>query len=162
MAQARTKSAQANAQDAIALLTEDHAKVKKMFKDFEKLKEGEGNDDRKEHLVEQICTEITIHAQVEEEILYPAARDAIDDDALMDEADVEHDSAKELIAQLESMGAGDDHYDAKVTVLGEFIEHHAKEEEDEMFPKIKRAKVDTAALGVQIAQRKIELHGSRQ
>ncbi len=157
MAQARPKSTRKSTQDAIALLTDDHKKVKKMFKDFEKLKKGEGSDDRKEHLVQQICMELTIHAQVEEEIFYPAVRDAIDDDDLMDEADVEHASCKELIAQLESMSAGDDHYDAKVTVLGEFIDHHVKEEQDEMFPKVKKAKVDTVELGARIAQRKQEL-----
>ncbi len=153
------KSTRKSAQDAIAVLTEDHKKVKKMFKDFEKLKNGEGNGDRKEQLVRRLCKELTIHAQVEEEIFYPAVRDAIDDDDLMDEADVEHASAKSLIAQLESMGAGDDHYGAKVTVLGEFIDHHVKEEHGEMFPKVRKAKVDTAELGAQIVQRKKELQG---
>jgi hemerythrin superfamily protein len=143
----------------IAVLTEDHKKVKKMFKDFEKLKKEEGQDDRKEKLVQQICREITIHAQVEEEIFYPAVRDAIDDGDLMGEADVEHASAKELIAQLESMGAGEDHYNAKVTVLGEYIDHHVKEEQDKMFPKVKKARIDTAELGAQIVQRKKELQG---
>ncbi len=157
MAQAKPKSTRKSAQDAIAVLTEDHKKVKKMFKDFEKLKKGDGSDDRKEQLVQQICTELTIHAQVEEEIFYPAVREAIDDDDLMDEADVEHASCKELIAQLEAMSAGDDHYDAKVTVLGEFIDHHVKEEQDEMFPKVRKAKVDTAGLGAQIMQRKQQL-----
>ena len=140
-------------QNAIALLTEDHKKVKQMFKDFEKLKEGKSTA-RKAALVKQICLELTIHAKVEEEIFYPAVRDAIDDDDLMDEADVEHAGAKDLIAQLESMAPGDDHYDAKVTVLSEYINHHVKEEQDEMFPKVRKAKVDVATLGERIAQRK--------
>jgi hypothetical protein len=94
--------------------------------------------------------------RVEEEIFYPAVRAVIDDDDLMDEADVEHTEAKELIAQLEGMEPGDDHYDAKVLVLGENIDHHVQEEQNEMFPKVRKAKIDTAALGAQILQRKQE------
>ena len=143
--------------DAIALLTADHRTVKGLFKEFEKLSKQEGADEQKADLVRQICDELTIHAQVEEEIFYPAVREAIDDDDLMDEADVEHASAKELIAQLEGLEPGDDHYDARVTVLGEYIDHHVKEEEGEMFSKARKADVDTAELGAQIAERKEEL-----
>lgn len=142
--------------DAISLLTEDHKKVKKLFADFKKSKEH-ANDEEKSELVNEICSELTIHAQVEEEIFYPAVRDAIDDDDLMDEADEEHDSAKSLIAQLESMEPEDDHYDAKVIVLGEYIDHHVKEEQEKMFPKAKKAKLDLIELGNQILQRKQEL-----
>ena len=149
--------AQTGAQDALALLVEDHKNVKKMFKDFDKLKESDGSDEAKAALVEKICMELTVHAQVEEEILYPAVREAIEDDDLMDEAEVEHAGAKDLIAQLEGMAPGDEHYDAKVTVLGENIEHHIEEEEGEMFPKAKKAKLDLADLGEQIAARKEEL-----
>jgi hypothetical protein len=98
------------------------------------------------------------HEIPEEEIFYPAVRAAIDDADLMDEADVEHAGAKELIAQLVAMEPGDDHYDAKVTVLGENIDHHVKEEQGEMFPKAKKAKLDLAALGTKILARKKELH----
>ena len=164
MAQAQTQTKpkpasrqQSGAHNALALLMEDHKNVKKMFKDFEKLKQSDGSDDAKAALVEKICMELTVHAQVEEEILYPAVREAIDDDDLMDEADVEHAEAKELISQLEGMKPGDDHYDAKVTVLGENIEHHVEEEEGEMFPKAKKAKLDIVELGEQIAARKKEL-----
>lgn len=168
MAQAQTQTkaktkpksasrAQTGAQDALALLVEDHKNVKKMFKDFDKLKESDGSDEAKAALVEKICMELTVHAQVEEEILYPAVREAIEDDDLMDEAEVEHAGAKDLIAQLEGMAPGDEHYDAKVTVLGENIEHHIEEEEGEMFPKAKKAKLDLADLGEQIAARKEEL-----
>ena len=142
--------------DAITLLTEDHKKVKKLFKDFDKLKE-DGSAKDKAALVKEICTELSVHAKVEEEIFYPAVREAIDDEDLMDEADVEHAGAKDLIAQLQSMKPGDDHYDAKVTVLGEYIDHHVKEEQEEMFVKAKKAKVDTVELGEQIAARKEEL-----
>ncbi len=144
------------AHDAIALLLEDHKKVQKLFKDFEKIKE-EDSDDGKQSLVKQICNELTIHTQVEEEIFYPAAREAIDEQDLLDEAEVEHASAKELIAQLQSMEADDELYDATVTVLGEYVNHHIKEEQDEMFPKVKKAKLDVQALGEEIMQRKQEL-----
>ncbi len=147
----------AAAKDAIALLTADHKHVKALFKQFESLVDDEDAGDEKADIVEQICNELTMHAEVEEEIFYPAVREAIDDDDLMDEADVEHASAKDLIAQLESMEPGDDHYDAKVTVLGEYIDHHVKEEENEMFPKARKADIDSAALGAQMASRKAEL-----
>lgn len=144
-------------QDALALLTADHEAVKALFDEFDDLGEQEDGDERKADLVQQICNELTIHAQVEEEIFYPAIREAIDDDALMDEADVEHATAKDLIAQLEGMSPGDDHYDAKVTVLGEYVNHHVEEEEGEMFDQVRESDVDTAALGVELAARKSEL-----
>jgi len=156
MKQAKTPSAPA-AKDAISMLIEDHKKVKKMFMDFEKLMKSEGKEAEKGSLVAKICEELTIHTQIEEELFYPAVRAAINDDDLMDEADVEHAGAKDLIAQLEDMEPGDDHYDAKVTVLGENIDHHVMEEQDEMFPKAKKAKLDLAALGAQMLKRKQEL-----
>ena len=157
MKQAKKKSNGSSRQpDAISLLTEDHKKVKKLFNDFKKSKEH-ASDEEKAELVNEICTELTIHAQLEEEIFYPAVRDAIDEEELMDEAEEEHDSAKSLIAQLESMEPEDDHYDAKVTVLGEYIDHHVKEEQEKMFPKAKKAKLDMVELGAQILQRKQEL-----
>jgi hemerythrin superfamily protein len=158
MTKAKGKSA-SNAQDAIAVLTADHAAVKKMFREFEKLKQGEGNEEEKGALVAKVCEALSVHAQAEEEIFYPAVRAAIDDDDLMDEADVEHAGAKDLIAQLEEMGPGDDHYDAKVTVLGENIDHHVKEEEGKMFPKARKAKIDLHVLGERLLQRKEELEG---
>jgi hemerythrin superfamily protein len=143
-------------QDAIAMLMADHKKVKKLFSDFDKLKE-EGSDEDKSAIVEQICNELKIHTEIEEEIFYPAVRKAIDDGDLMDEALVEHAGAKDLIAQLEDASPEDDLYDAKVTVLGEQIDHHVKEEEGDMFPKAKKAKVDTEALGATMLKRKMAL-----
>ena len=144
------------APDAIALLTEDHKKVQKLFKEFKKIKEANSDND-KQDLVKEICNELTIHAQLEEEIFYPAARETIDEQDLLDEAEVEHASAKELIAQLQSMEADDELYDATVTVLGEYVTHHIQEEQEEIFPKLKKAKLDTQALGAEIMQRKLEL-----
>jgi hemerythrin superfamily protein len=143
-------------QDAIAMLMADHKKVKKLFSDFDKLKET-GGDEKKSTLVEQICNELKIHTELEEEIFYPAVRKAIEESSLMDEALVEHAGAKELIAQLEEASPSDDLYDAKVTVLGEQIQHHVKEEEGEMFPKAKKAKVDTESLGARMLKRKLAL-----
>ena len=144
-------------QDAVAMLAADHKKVKGLFEDFKNLKSHENSGEAKAALVLQICQELTVHAQLEEEIFYPAVREAIEDEALMDEAAVEHACAEELIAQLESMDPEDDLYDAKVTVLGEQIDHHVKEEEGDMFVKAKKSKVDTRALGEQMARRKTEL-----
>jgi len=141
-------------QDAIEMLMADHKKVKKLFGNFETHKD---DDEDKSAIVKLICNELKIHTTLEEEIFYPAVRKAIQDSALMDEALVEHAGAKELIAQLEEADPEDDLYDAKVTVLGEQIDHHVKEEEGEMFPKAKKAKVDTAALGAQMLKRKAAL-----
>jgi hemerythrin-like domain-containing protein len=149
-------------EDAITLLTADHAKVKKLFKEFEDLKEEDGSAEDKSALVTLICHELKVHTEIEEEIFYPAVRKAIDASDLMDEALVEHAGAKELIAQLEDMSPDDELYDAKVTVLGEQIQHHVKEEEGEMFPKARKAKVDGEALGVQMAARKAELMGETE
>ena len=147
----------AKSDDAVAMLTADHLKVKSLFEQFAQLKSEDDAYDQKAALVLRICQELTVHAQLEEELFYPAVRDAIDDQDLMDEATVEHDCAKELIAQLQEMEPEDDLFDAKVTVLGEQIRHHIKEEEDEMFVKAKKAKLDTAALGEDMASRRKEL-----
>jgi hemerythrin superfamily protein len=124
-----------------------------MFKEFEKLcKKNE--EEGKEELVEQICKELTVHAQLEEEIFYPAVREAIDDDDLMNEAMVEHTSAKDLIGQIQSMEASDPMYEATVSVLGEYVNHHVEEEENEMFPKVQKSKMDLEEIGLEIAERK--------
>jgi len=144
--------------DAIALLTEDHKAVKKLFKTYQSLVDDEAGATEKAAVAEQICRELTVHAQIEEEIFYPAVRKAIDEDELLDEAFVEHATAKDLIAQIERMSPRDEYYDAKVTVLGEYIDHHVKEEQDEMFPKAKKA-IDVDAVGAALKARKAELSG---
>lgn len=143
--------------DAISILTEDHKRVKKLFKEFDDLKHQRGSENRKSALVNEILTELTIHTQLEEEIFYPALRAVISDQDMMDEAEVEHASAKELIYQLESMIPNDDLYDAKVKVLSEYIDHHVKEEETEMFPLSKKSKLDMAKLGNDLMELKKDL-----
>jgi len=152
-----TAAGKTSKNEAIAQLTADHARVKKMFKQYERLAKTDAPDIQKQELATMICTELTVHATAEEEIFYPAARAAIDKVELVDEADIEHASAKDLIAQIEGSSPSDDHYDAKVKVLGEYIDHHVQEEEEEMFPKVRRAKVDTVALGERITSRKEEI-----
>lgn len=146
----------AKAKDAIGMLTADHREVEELFKQYEGL--GEGANARKKKLADQICTALTLHTMIEEEIFYPAMREEGDDSgAMVDEAVVEHASAKDLIAQLQEMDPEDELYDAKVKVLSEQIEHHVKEEETEMFPKAKKAGLDLAALGEEMALRKDEI-----
>jgi hemerythrin superfamily protein len=143
--------------DATALLQRDHAEVKKLFKQYEKLADAEADGAERGELAAQICAMLTVHATIEEEIFYPAARAAEVDADLLDEADVEHASAKDLISQIESMSPDDELYDAKVSVLGEYIDHHVQEEEGEMFPKCRKSEMDLAALAEALAERKSEL-----
>jgi len=146
--------ARSAAPDAVALLRADHKLVTELFEKFDKMK---GKGPQKKALVERICNELTVHTRIEEEIFYPAARAALKDGDLMDEAQVEHDGAKQLIAQLRAMQPGDDMYDAKVTVLSEYIKHHVKEEQTDMFPRAKKTRLDMKALGQQMSARKQEL-----
>jgi len=144
-------------EDAIEQLMADHKNVKKLFKEFDKIKEEEGAEDERAELAHQICSELTIHTQLEEEIFYPACREAIKETDLLDEAKVEHASAKELIAQIESMQPDDELFNAKVTVLGEYVNHHVEEEEKELFPQAKKAKLDTQSLGQEMLELREEL-----
>ena len=143
--------------DAIALLKADHAAVKKLFKEYDKLREGNARTVEKTEVATRICQELTVHATLEEEIFYPALRDALDAQDVLNEAEVEHASAKDLIGQIEQMEAGDELYDARVIVLGEYIDHHVEEEEGEMFQQARKAGVDMQALGDAMAARKEEL-----
>lgn len=140
--------------NAISLLLSDHAKVKQLFQQFEDIKDDQSQADRKAELVEQICKELSVHAFVEEEIFYPAVRAAIDDDDLMDEAEVEHASVKDLISQIETMPPDEQRLDAMMKVLSEQVEHHVSEEEDDMFVKIKKTDIDLDSLGELINERK--------
>ena len=152
----RKPSPKTKGQDAVAMLTADHKRVKALFSEFKKLRES-GSAGKKSAIVRQICGELKIHTTIEEEIFYPAVRRAIDEADLMDEALVEHAGAKDLIAQLEDANPTEELYDAKVTVLGEQIDHHVKEEEGEMFPKAKKSGLDSVALGEQMLERRLTL-----
>jgi hemerythrin superfamily protein len=143
---------EATPQDAIALLKADHRKVEDLFADYEKA----SGDGRKQKIAEQICMELSIHATIEEEIFYPACEGKVEED-LLQEAYVEHDGAKVLIAEIEAGGPSDEYYDAKVTVLKEQIEHHVEEEEKRMeglFSQARKAGLDMEALGEQLRRRK--------
>lgn len=137
-------------QDAITLLVDDHEHVKALFEQYEEL--GDRAHVSKHKLALQICDALVLHTRKEEEIFYPAVRQAIKDDDMMDEAIVEHASAKDLIAQIQSMEPGDDLFDAKVKVLSEMIDHHVGEEEGEMFPKVRKTKLDLEELGEAMTQ----------
>jgi hemerythrin-like domain-containing protein len=149
-------AANISGQDAIALLTADHREVSEMFKQFEELSDRAKAS--KQKLVEKICKSLIAHTQIEEEIFYPAVREDVkDSDDMVDEAVVEHQAAKDLIQQLQEMDPDEDLYDAKVKVLGEEIEHHVKEEEEEMFKEARKSGIDLLALGQEMAQRKQEI-----
>jgi hemerythrin-like domain-containing protein len=137
---------------AIALLTEDHDYVKKAFRAFEKMDEED-----QPALVKQVLQALKVHTRIEEQIFYPAVRKALNDQDLMNEAEVEHDSAKVLIRQLERMKPGDPKFAATFTVLGEYVNHHVKEEESQMFPKARRARVNLKGLGAKLMGQKIKL-----
>ena len=142
--------------DAISLLKADHKEVSDMFERFEKAREA-----TKSNLATEICQALTVHAQVEEELFYPAAREALGEDGedLLDEAKVEHTSLKEMIAKIEGAGSDDELFDAHVKVLGEYTKHHVKEEEGELFPKCRKSEMDLVSLGTKMAARKKELIG---
>lgn len=154
---ATPKKTAAAAKDAIALLKADHATVSGLFADYEKT----DSTKKKKALVAELCTELNVHTQIEEEIFYPAIKAALKDKLLVPEATVEHGGIKNLIAQIEGVepdGAG---YDAKVKVLSEYVKHHVKEEHTEMFPKVKASSLDLVELGAQMAARKAELLAAR-
>ena len=145
-------------QDALQLLMAEHREVKAMFQQYEKLAEAGGKGDERMLLASQICVALTLHTQVEEEILYPAARDVLTrDEDIVDEAYVEHAGAKSLIAQIKTMTSDQPLFDAKVKVLGEYIDHHVKEEEHEFFPKLRKTSLDLRGMGEQMARRKKQL-----
>lgn len=147
-------------QDAVTLLTADHRQMKKLFNAFKRIRKQRASRStraEKADLVQQICLELTVHADIEEELFYPAVRRAIKNDELMDEAEVEHASLKELVNQLSSMNPGDALYDAKVTVLGEYMDSHVKEEEKRMFTLANKSRLNMATLGGELRERKDEL-----
>ncbi|TFZ00341.1 hemerythrin domain-containing protein [Ramlibacter humi] len=147
----------ANPPDALDLLDADHRQVRALFLEYRKLAANDAPDARRKALAEQICMELTIHAKLEEDVFYPAVRDAIRDDDLMDEAEVEHASARDLIVQILSMDPHEQLYDAKVTVLGEYVAHHVREETEAMFPKVRRSGLDLQRMAERLRERRREL-----
>lgn len=141
------------AQEATRLLRADHKLVNELFEQFESAR----SSTKKQTLAKEICLELTIHAQIEEEIFYPAIEKVLKDKTLVPEAKVEHETLKNLIAQIENESPGTELYDAKVKVLSEYVKHHVKEEQNEIFPKVKESKLDLMELGAQLAARKEEL-----
>ena len=151
MPRSRTKTSA----DAIDLLKQDHDRVEKAFKEFEKTDRQDAEACRR--LIEGVCRELTVHTMLEEEIFYPAVREAIGDEDLMNEAAVEHETARMLLEQLDNMETDDPNYFATFTVLGEYVRHHVREEQDEMFPAARKAGLDLAALGERMRARRDEL-----
>jgi hypothetical protein len=157
-ANARPAGRKSASADAIALLKADHRQVKKWFKEFDKTRLS----GRKGKLAEQICTALTVHAKIEEDLFYPAFLAATEDKDLHHEAVVEHAGAKRLIAEIEAMKPDDDYFDAKVTVLSEMIKHHVKEEEQPggMFAEARKSDMDLNDLGQQMKKRKMQLEAN--
>ncbi len=151
-------SGTSTAEDAIALLTKDHRDVKKLFSTYQELADNAASAEERLAIAQEICEALTLHTIVEEEIFYPALREAEEDtEDELNEAEVEHSTLKELVVQIKSMDPDEDLYDAKVKVLGEYVDHHAREEEAQMFPKAKAADIDLDGLGQAMKERKEEL-----
>jgi len=145
--------------NAFELLEQDHREVEEWFDEYDELNK---DDNRKGPLAAKICLALKVHAQIEEEIFYPQAREATKDKDLVDEAVVEHATVKNLIGEIEAMEVGEELYDAKMRVLGEMVKHHIKEEEEELFPELEAAKMDLDTVGKEIAERKEELMSEMQ
>lgn len=148
-------------QTALDVLKTDHAEVSKLFKQFDKFKKSEDSDGMQQ-TAQAACKALSTHAQIEEEIFYPALRDAADADDALDEADVEHSHIKELVTQLEESGPEDDLFEARFKVLSEYVQHHVDEEESTIFSAARKADLDLVALGEQLLARKEELGASDQ
>lgn len=138
------------------MLRADHQNVSELFEEYEKARAAT----KKKDLVTQICTELTVHAQIEEEIFYPAVKQALKDTKLVPEATVEHATLKDLIAQVKDVEPDGEMFDAKIKVLSEYVKHHVKEEQDEIFPKARATKLDMVELGARMSARKDELMAS--
>lgn len=145
--------------EILTALKDDHRRVKKAFRDFKKLDVHE-DPARCEALVKQALDELTVHAALEEELLYPAARAGLADNDLVDEAEVEHETLHGLIDQLRQLSPVEEKYGARFTVLCEYVLHHVKEEEGEMFPKLEATKLDWEGLAAEMSERRAELTGT--
>ena len=147
------ETSHAASQEATKLLRADHRLVDSLFKEYESSR----SPTKKKALIEQICQELIVHAQIEEEIFYPQVQEALHDTELVPEARVEHETLTHLISQLDEGEPGDEEFEAKVKVLSEYVRHHVKEEQTEIFPKVKDTKLDLQEMGAELIQRKEEL-----
>jgi hemerythrin-like domain-containing protein len=153
-----SRSRKSGDDDVLSMLEQDHKKVQKLFKEFEKKHRDE--PERARAIVEEACTDLEVHAALEEELFYPAVRDAMEDEEdkeLIAEALIEHDSAKQLIAQLREMDAGDERYAATFTVLGEYVNHHIEEEQNEMFKRVRKLDLDLSELAQEMKERRQQM-----
>lgn len=142
--------------DPISILRDEHNQVQNLFKEFAQLHKAE-DDEGAGRVAERICNELTMHATIEEEIFYPAVRRAVDDNDLLNEAEIEHAATNDLVEQIESMQSSDGRYAAAVKVLGEYVDHHIREEQEKMFPLAKQANLDSGSLAQEMLARKQEL-----
>ncbi|HUL10177.1 MAG TPA: hemerythrin domain-containing protein [Candidatus Acidoferrum sp.] len=156
MATRRKKAASTRKPDALRLLRSDHEEVSALFRKYEK--GTRLGAEEKRALAERICDALTIHAKIEEEIFYPACDEAVQKaEDLLAEARVEHQTLKDLIAKIEAQQPGTCEFDAEVKVLGEYVKHHVKEEQGELFPKVRKSDLDLESLGSELAERKSSL-----
>lgn len=143
--------------NAIELLITDHESVRRLFDEYEELVDDEAEAEDRQALAEEICAMLTVHSMLEQEILYPAAREAVDNQDQLDEAEVEHQNVDDVIAQIQEMDPAEELYDAKVKVLAEMVDHHVREEEDELFPAMEASELDLEELGHSLRERRAEL-----
>lgn len=144
-------------QDALTVLSSDHAEVKQMFEEYRQLVQNNADDDRRGELAGWICSALTVHAEIEEDIFYPALRERLEDDLALHQAEVEHAIARDLVEQIEAMEPDDALFDARVLVLAEYVEHHVQEEESEIFPQAEKSGIDLDELGAELVERRHEL-----
>ena len=147
------QSSHSKRQDATTLLRGDHKVVADLFREYRRTKAKED----KRALITRICRELNVHAQIEEEIFYPAVKEALNDDQYIPEAQVEHESLKTLIAQVENGEPGEEMFEARVKVLSEYVKHHVNEEQTEIFPRARSSELDMKELGSRLMERKAEL-----
>jgi hemerythrin superfamily protein len=153
----RRRQAASRAPNAITMLKQDHEAVSGLVEKYERGK-SRLSSQRKQQMAKQICRMLTIHATIEEELFYPAAREQVRGlDDMLDEAEIEHSTVKELIQTVESSAPDDELYDARIKVIGEYVKHHVKEEQNEIFPKVRKSKLDLEDLGEQMLARRQEL-----
>jgi hemerythrin superfamily protein len=152
-----SKKQEKSGTDAITLLKQDHEKVRQMFEEFEK-----ADEDRKFELAAEICQALTVHATIEEEIFYPQVRESIEAEDLMFEAEIEHDTVKNLIERVQEGEVDETQLSAMIKVMNEYVNHHVNEEQRRMFPRVKRSELDLEALGKELLARKTELEAELQ